>query len=347
MSKDYYKILEVDRGASQDEIKKSYRKLAKKYHPDKTKGDKDSEEKFKECAEAFEVLSDPDKKNKYDTFGHVGNGNGNGFPFEGFDMEDILNRFGGSFGFGGPRRKSQRGGDIKVRVSLTMKEIIEGAAKKIKYSRQHQCQTCSGKGGKDVTKCTACDGHGSRATSRQTPIGIVQQVMTCNVCGGEGEIIKDKCGTCHGSGVTPKEEVVDVSIPKGAMEGMYMTVPQHGNFSKNGIPGDLHVMIEEIPDPNFDRVDDDLQHIHSVSLVDSILGTKNNIMTPRGKVDISVRPGTQHGSVVRITGMGVPNINNNGRFGDLLVKINVKMPKSLNLEETTLLKKLKSMPNFK
>ncbi len=348
MSKDYYKILEVDRNASDDEIKKSYRKMAKKYHPDKNQGSKEHEEKFKECAEAFEVLSDPEKKNQYDQFGTVGNGPNGG----GFNPEDIFNHFGDifgggrqPFGFGRGGKRSQVGGDLRIKVTLTLQDVINGISKKIKYTRQCKCSSCDGKGGKNPVSCVTCNGSGVRTTVQQSPFGHVRQVVTCQSCNGDGETIRDKCTTCRGSGLTPKEESVDINIPRGAINGMYLTLEGYGNYAKNGSPGDLQIAIEEIPDPKFQRQDSDLYYAHNILLVDSIIGSKNQIITPKGKVDVSIKPGTQHGSVIRVSGMGVPKIN--GGVGDLLIKVSVKVPTSLNSKEMEILNTLKSMPNFK
>lgn len=343
MSKDYYQILEVDRNSSADEIKKSYRKMAMKYHPDKNPDNPQAEEKFKECAEAFDVLSDPQKKQQYDQFGTVGGNQFNG----GFNMDDIFSRFGDFFGgFGGNQRQVRRGSDLRLKVNVTLNDIIYGVDKKIKYIRQVKCNTCDGFGGKDLTNCGICQGTGQRRVVQQTPFGTIQQVVSCNSCGGQGQITKTTCNNCKGHGTTPYEETIDISIPKGAVNGVNLNMSQHGNWIKNGQPGDLIILIEEMPDLNFKRESNNLVYEQSISIIDAILGKEIQLTTPHGDIRFSVTPGSTHGKTLRIQGKGVPDLSQNGRTGDLFVKMNIRIPQNINNEERQILNTLKESPNF-
>jgi molecular chaperone DnaJ len=345
MSKDYYKILGIEKDATQDEIKKSYRKMAMKYHPDKNNGDVESEEKFKECAEAFDVLSDPQKKQEYDTYGSVGGNGGN--PFGGFGMEDIFSRFGDFFGFGnGQSNRVKRGNDLRLRVQLSIDDIINGVDKKIKYIRQVHCNTCNGIGGKDVSTCGGCNGTGQRRIVQNTPFGMIQQVVTCNSCSGTGEIIRTPCNSCRGNGTVPKEETVDIQIPRGATNGMKLSMSQQGNYIKNGIPGDLQIYIDELQNSPFKREGINLVFEQSISVVDAILGKEINLKTPHGDIKFTSTPGTNHGKVVKIQGKGIPDINRGGFMGDLFIKMNIKIPQKINEEERKILNDLKSSENF-
>lgn len=342
MAKDYYKILGVDKSASPDEIKKSYRKLAMKYHPDKNPDDKESEEKFKECAEAFEVLSDPESKGKYDQFGDSFKGRQHG----GFSPEDIFSQFGDIFGggFGGFASRRRRGSDVGVRVSVSLNDIINGSKKKIKFTRQDKCQPCDGAGGKEPTKCGVCNGSGQRVVSQQTPFGSVRQVAACTMCSGDGKVMRDICKSCHGTGSSPKEESIDIQIPKGITDNSVYSVRGYGNYVKNGEYGDLQVEITEERDPNFIREDSNLIHIIEVPIIDAILGTEKTIKSPYGDVKFSIRPGTNNGQVIRISGKGVP-FQNYGT-GDLLIRVETKIPSKLSKEERDVLIGLKKMKNF-
>lgn len=345
MNKDYYQVLEVDRGASTDEIKKSYRKMAMKYHPDKNPDNPQAEEKFKECAEAFDVLSDPQKKEQYDTYGTVGN-NGGGNPFGGFNnMNDIFSRFGDFFG-GGNQRQVRRGSDLRIKVNVTLNDIINGVDKKLKYIRQVKCNTCDGIGGRDLTNCGVCQGTGQRRVVQQTPFGTIQQVVSCNSCNGQGQITRTSCNNCKGHGTTPNEETVDIKIPKGAINGVNFNMSQHGNWIKNGHPGDLYIFIEETPDQNFKREDNNLVYDQSISVIDAILGKEIQLTTPHGDIKFSITPGTTHGKTLRMQGKGVPDLNHNGRIGDLFVKMNIRIPQNINNEEKQILNTLKESPNF-
>ena len=254
MSKDYYQILEVDRGSSDDEIKKSYRKMAMKWHPDKNPNNPQAEEKFKDCAEAFDVLSDPQKKQQYDQFGTVGGGGGNPFGggFGGF--EDIFSRFGDLFGQGGRQNRVRKGSDLRMTVSINLDEVINGANKKLKYIRQTKCSPCGGAGGKDVQTCSSCHGSGQRRVVQNTPFGTIQQQIVCNSCQGQGTQVRNPCSNCKGNGTVPNQEIVDIQIPKGAANGMTFNMSSQGNWGKNvDTFGDLIIQIEEMPDDLFKR----------------------------------------------------------------------------------------------
>jgi molecular chaperone DnaJ len=348
MSKDYYKILEVDRNASAEDIKKSYRKMAMKFHPDKNPGDSNAEERFKECAEAFDVLSDPQKKKEYDNFGTVGGGQ-HGNPFGG-GFDDIFSKFGDFFGFGGGnnghRHHIRRGSDLRIKVQISLNEIINGVDKKIKYIRQVKCNTCNGMGGKDLTTCGICQGSGQRRMVQNTPFGQIQQVVTCNGCNGEGQVTRSNCNNCRGQGTVPNEENLEIKIPKGAVNGVAFNMTSQGNFVKNGQPGDLHVIIEEIVDDKFKRESNNLIYEQTLSILDAILGKEIQLKTPQGEIKFSIQPGTEHGRVIRITGKGVPDLNMNGRTGDLFIKTIIKIPKSLSNSEREILNSLKESPNF-
>lgn len=347
MSKDYYQILEVERGSSDDEIKKSYRKMAMKYHPDRNPDNPQAEEKFKDCAEAFDVLSDPQKKQEYDTYGTVGGNGGNPFGGGGFNMDDIFSRFGDFFGFGGQnQRQVRRGSDLRMKVNITLNDIINGIDKKLKYIRQVKCNTCDGMGGKDLTNCGMCQGTGQRRVVQQTPFGTIQQAVSCNSCNGQGQVTRTNCNNCKGHGTTPKEESVDIKIPKGAVNGVNFNMSQHGNWAKNGQPGDLHIFIEETPDQNFKRENNNLVYEHSISVIDAILGKEIQLTTPHGDIRFSVSPGTTHGKTLRIQGKGVPDLNYNGKIGDLFIKMNIRIPQNVNNEERQILNTLKESPNF-
>ena len=346
MSKDYYRILEVDRNSSPDEIKKSYRKLAMKYHPDKNPGDSAAEEMFKDCAEAFDVLSDPQKKQEYDTYGTVGGGN----PFGGggFGMDDIFSRFGDFFGFGGghPRQQVRRGQDLRMKISVTLQDIIKGVDKKIKYIRQVKCNNCDGLGGKDLTNCGMCQGSGQKRMVQNTPFGQIQQLVTCSACSGSGQVTRTNCGNCRGQGTVPNEETVDLNIPPGAVGGINFNLNGQGNWVKNGQPGNLTVTIEEIPDESFKRENNNLVFEQSISIIEAVLGKELHLSTPSGDIKFTVQPGTTHGKVLRIQGKGVPDLNMNGQTGDLFIKMNIRVPVSINNQEREILNSLKDCPNF-
>lgn len=363
MSKrDYYEILGVTRSASDDEIKKAYRKLAIKYHPDKNPDDKKAEEMFKEAAEAYEVLSNPEKRQRYNQFGHAGVGSsaasgGGGFG-GGMNMEDIFSQFGDIFGggfggFGGSSRgggrRVMRGSNLRVKVKLNLQEIAKGVEKKIKVNKFVNCGTCKGSGAKDgkLETCKTCNGSGVQTRVQQTFLGAMQTQTTCSTCNGEGQTVKDKCNTCHGDGIVRQEEVISINIPAGVGEGMQLSVSGKGNAApRGGINGDLLVVIEEEEHPELKRDGSNLFYDSYVSFVDAALGTSVEIPTVDGKVKIKIDPGTQSGKVLRLKGKGLPDVNSYGN-GDLLVNINVWTPQALTSEEKKILEGLRDAKNFK
>lgn len=352
MSKDYYKILGVDKGASEDDIKKAYRKMAMQYHPDKNPDNPEAEAKFKEAAEAYDVLSTPDKKSNYDRFGSA-NGGGNPFGgggFGGFNMEDIFSNFGDIFGnsfnqrYGGGQKPQSKGSNLRIKVSLTIDEILKGASKKLRYKRQDKCNTCQGKGGTDVRSCIPCSGTGQRIVVQNTPFGQIRQASTCPDCGGSGQQVHIKCKDCKGDGTVVKEQTVDVDIPAGVSTGMQLSMSGYGNFIRNGLAGDLHIIVEEIRDYSFQREANNIIVEKTISVIDAIVGANIKVKTPHGEVPITIEPGTEHGKVIRISGRGVPDIQLG--MGDLFIKISIKIPKKIELDEQHLLEKLKSSKNF-
>jgi len=365
MSKrDYYEILEVSRDASPEELKKAYRKQAIKYHPDKNPGNKEAEEKFKEAAEAYEVLSDQNKRQRYNQFGHAGMGNNAGFGGGGMNMEDIFSHFGDIFGggggdpfssfFGGGGRRGKsvnRGTNLRVKVKLTLEEIANGVEKKIKVNKYIACKTCKGtgaKGGSSYNTCGTCrgTGHVSRVTS--TFLGQMQTTQTCPNCGGEGQIITDKCGDCAGNGVVKGEEVISIRIPAGVSEGMQLSMSGNGNAAaRGGIAGDLLIQIEEIKHDKFERDGNNLLYEHFISFPEAALGSNAEIPTLDGKVKIKIDPGTQSGKVLRLRGKGLNSINGYEGRGDLLISIVIWTPKNLSKEEKSILEKLRNSDNFK
>ena len=366
--RDYYEVLGVDKNASADEIKKAYRKMAVKYHPDKNPGDKEAEEKFKEAAEAYSVLSDADKKAKYDQFGHAGvEGAGPDFSGGFGNLNDILNdlfggAFGGGFGgfsgfgggFGGgsrPQQRVYRGRDIRVRVKLTLEEIAKGVEKEISIEKNIPCTECGGKGAKssaDIQTCPACKGTGQVQRVVNSFLGQTVTYSTCQQCGGEGKIIKNPCRTCGGTGLVRKRETIKVKIPAGVEAGMQLTLQGEGHAAKNnGINGDLLVVIEEQEHPNLKREGNNLYYTKIVSVTDAILGAEVTIPCLDGDYKIKVEPGTQSGEVVRLRGRGLPSVNGYGGTGDLYVKIAVWIPKKLSREEKAIVESLKDKEGFK
>lgn len=360
--RDYYEILEVPRNATEEEIKKAYRQKALKYHPDRNPGDKDAEEKFKEAAEAYEVLSDPEKRRRYDQFGHAGVGgaaNGGGFG-GGMTMEDIFANFGDifeSFGFGGfsggsrsRSRRVNRGTNLRVKVALTLEEIATGAHKKLKLNKYVVCDACHGTGarmGSGHTTCPTCRGTGQVTQVTNTFLGRMQTTSTCPQCGGEGRIIADKCPKCYGDGIVKGEEIVEVDIPAGVAEGMTLSLTGKGNAGpRGGIPGDLLIVVEEIPHAHFQREGNHLLYEHYLSIPEAILGTTAEIPTLEGKARIKIEPGTQPGKILRLKGKGLPDVNGYSR-GDLLVTLNVWVPKNLTSQEAEMISRLQYSENFR
>lgn len=364
MSKrDYYDILGVDKSATNDELKKAYRKMAIKYHPDKNPDDKASEEKFKEAAEAYEILSDANKRERYDRYGHAGVGGAAGGGHYS-NIEDIFSTFGDIFGGhfsgfsgfggsqgsrGGGRRRVNRGSNLRVKVNLTLQEISTGVEKKIKLNKYVGCDDCHGSGaehGSSKNTCPTCHGRGQVTQVTNTFLGQMQTSSTCPQCGGEGEIITNKCNTCHGNGIVKGEEVVTFKIPAGVAEGMQLSISGKGNAAaRGGIPGDLLVVIEEQEDPDLMRDGNNLLYDLYINFADAALGAGMEVPTVDGKARIKIAPGTQGGKVLRLKGKGLPDVNGYSR-GDLLVNVNVWTPKDLSKEEKRILEKLRESKNF-
>ncbi len=347
--RDYYEVLGVSKGATEAEIKKAYRKLALKYHPDKNQGDASAEDKFKEAAEAYEVLSNAEKKSRYDQFGHAGVGGAGGFG-GGMNMDDIFSQFGDIFGgafggggsFGGARGGARvvKGSNLRVKMKLTLQEIAEGVAKKIKVNKLVNAD------GVTYKNCQTCNGTGRITRVSQTFLGAMQTQTTCNTCRGAGKMIDQKPSDADAQGLKRKEEVIEIEIPAGVEEGMQLSVTGKGNAGPfNGIPGDLIVVIEEVEHEELRR---DGQHLHYeayVNFVDAVLGESIEIPTISGKAKIKVEPGTQSGKTLRLKGKGLPILQGYGS-GDLFVHINVWTPKKVSKSEKELLEKLKDSDNF-
>lgn len=359
--RDYYEVLGVDKNASPEELKKAYRKLALQYHPDRNPGDKEAEEKFKEAAEAYDVLSNPEKKARYDQFGMAGMEGAYGQG--GMNMNDIFSQFGSIFGDlfgggaftgfsggfgGGSQRRVLRGSNLRIKVKLTLEEIDRGCEKKIKVNKFVPCKTCGGSGAKDgkTETCQHCHGTGVVTEVRRTILGQMQTQSACPHCGGEGRIVKDKCRDCHGDGIVKSEEIITINIPAGVQDGMQLAMHGQGNAApRGGIAGDLIVLIEEQEHELFERQDANLYYNAFITFSQAALGAAIEIPTLSGKVKIKVEPGTPSGRVVRLRGKGLPVVNGYGR-GDLLVSLNVWVPKDLNKEEKKMLEQLDSHQNF-
>lgn len=367
--RDYYEVLEVPKTASAEEIKKAYRKKAIQYHPDKNPGDKEAEEKFKEAAEAYEVLSDPQKRQRYDQFGFAGMGGAGGFSGGGMSMEDIFSHFGdifegagfdlGDIGemFMGGRSSSRgprvrRGSDMRVKVRLTLEEIASGCEKKIKVRKLVQCKDCHGTGSADgrTETCPTCKGTGRVIRQQRGIFGMMQVQSDCDTCSGEGTIIKNKCPKCGGQGVVRDEEIISITIPAGVMGGMQLTVPGKGNAAPHGgVSGDLLVLIEEEEHKDFIRQESDLIYNLLLDMPTAVLGGQVQIPTLTGDVKITITPGTQPGKVLRMRGKGLPRIDQYGRSygtGDLLINVGVYIPEKLNKDERKLIEQLQSSPNI-
>jgi len=356
--RDYYEILGVSKGSDADEIKKAYRKLAIKFHPDKNPGDKEAEEKFKEAAEAYDVLSNPEKRKRYDQFGHAGMGAaGAGFGGGGMNMDDIFSQFsdifggafGGGFGGGGRGRRVQKGSNLRIKVKLTLEEIAKGVEKKIKVNKLNNCKTCNGTGAKNsnaVRNCSTCGGTGHITRITNTFLGQMQTSQVCPTCHGQGTTITEKCGSCHGEGTTREEEIISINIPAGVEEGMQMAVNGKGNAVRNGVPGDLIVVFEEVPHEFLQRDEHNLHYDLHLNFADAALGTDIEIPTLEGKARIHIEPGTQSGKILRLKAKGLPVLDSYQK-GDLLVTINIWTPSKLSKEEKDLLMKLRDSENFK
>lgn len=367
MSKrDYYEILGVPKAASADEIKKAYRKVAMKYHPDRNQGDTSAEDKFKEAAEAYEVLSDSNKKAQYDRFGHAGMSGaaGGGHPGGGFGggmrMEDIFSNFGDIFGddlgsmFGGGRRQNgggrgSRGSNLRVKLKMTYAEIAHGATKKIKVKKHVHCSTCNGSGAKDsnsIQTCSTCGGSGQVRRVQSTFLGQMQTVTACPSCHGEGSTITSKCTSCKGEGRVFGEETISIDVPAGVQEGMQLSMSGKGNVGeRGGMAGDLLILIEEEKHPELTRDGNDIQYVLPLSFQEVVFGTNVEVPTIDGKAKIKIPAGTQSGKIFRLKGKGFPEVNSYGR-GDQLVLVRVWTPQQLTEEERKALEKMQSSPNF-
>ena len=362
--RDYYEVLGVDRNASANDIKKAYRKLAIQYHPDKNPDNKEAEEKFKEAAEAYSVLSDPDKKARYDQFGFEGvsgAGGGGGFSGAGMDINDIFSMFGDIFGgrggfgggFGGFGSSSagparHRGSDQRVKVKLTLQEIANGVTKKFKLKKYVPCTHCNGSGAENgaVETCPDCNGTGRVVRTQQSFFGMMRSEVACPRCNGQGKIIKNKCQHCNGDGIVMGEEIVEVNIPAGVYEGMQLSMRGKGNAGKyNGVPGDLLILVEEEKHPTLVRDENDLIYSLLLDIPTAALGGFAEIPTIEGKAKVTIDPGTQPGKVLRLRGKGLPSLNGYGK-GDIVVNISVYIPETLSKDEKKAIEGFRNSENF-
>jgi molecular chaperone DnaJ len=373
--RDYYEVLGVPKTADEATLKSAYRKLAMQHHPDRNPGDKAAEDKFKEAAEAYDVLSNADKKARYDRFGHQGVDGNAGYGGGGFrggaggfsSMEDIFSAFGDifneqgggaggspfeSFFSGGQRQRGQgqRGTNLRIKVRLSLEEIALGANKKLKVKKQVGCQGCNGSGAKDansIQTCQTCRGSGYMRQVRNTFLGQMATTAPCTSCRGTGRTVTAACNTCRGEGTVYGEETIDVQIPAGVSDGMELQMGGKGNSgSRGGAPGDLFIAIEEIPHESLHREGINIHHEVYVNFADAALGTSVEVPTLEGKVRLKIAQGTQSGKVYRMESKGLPSIQNYGRRGDQLVHVNIWTPKKLNDEERAIMEKLRNMPNF-
>ena len=350
MKEDYYDVLGISKNASESEIKKAYRKMALKYHPDKNPGDKEAEDKFKKAAEAYEVLSNPDKKARYDRFGHQAFDGAGGFGGGGMNMEDIFSQFGDIFGgafggggfsgFGGGRQRVPKGSNLRIRVKLTIEEVANGVEKKIKVKRKVQAP------GTTYKTCGTCNGTGQVTRITNTILGRMQTASPCQTCGGAGQTIDKRPDGADANGLIVSEETVSVKIPAGVVDGMQLKVTGKGNDAPgNGIAGDLLVAIQEQEHPTLKREGDNLHYDMYVSLSDAVLGTSKEIDTVSGKVRIKIEAGVQSGKILRLRGKGIPSINGYGK-GDLLVHVNVWTPKTLSKKQKDFFENMRNDEHF-
>ncbi|MCS6917172.1 MAG: molecular chaperone DnaJ [Chitinophagales bacterium] len=364
--RDYYEVLGVSRNATAEEIKKAYRKVAMQYHPDRNPGNKAAEEKFKEAAEAYDVLSDPEKKSRYDRYGHQGVAGNGGFTSGNMRMEDIFSHFSDifsnlgespfeSFVFGrssgrSQRRTGSRGSNLRITLPLTLADIAKGTRKTLKVNKQVSCPTCGGSGAKNKNAyqtCSACGGTGAIRRVTQTILGQMSTTTTCPHCHGEGRVLTDACTSCKGSGRIQGEETITVDIPAGVADGMQLSLSGKGNAGeRGGPPGDLYILIEEQPHEKLRRQGNNLLYELHISFIDAALGTSVEVPTVDGHARIRIKPGTQAGEIFRLRGKGLPDLNSH-TTGDQLVHVNVWVPKELTREETALLERLRHSPNFR
>lgn len=363
MPRDYYEILGVDKGADKTTIKKAYRKVAMKYHPDKNPDNKEAEEKFKEAAEAYEVLSDEDKKARYDRYGHAGVGGNSGGFSGGMNMDDIFSQFGDIFGDGGSpfesffggrssgrtRSRGQKGSNIRIKLGLTLEEIQTGVTKKVKVNKQNTCTSCNGSGAKDTTSvkvCSTCEGGGYVRQVRSTFLGQMQTTTACPSCSGSGKQITATCKSCKGEGREMDKTEIEIEIPAGVQEGMQLSMRAKGNAGKNGGPsGDLLIVIEEKQHEKFSRDGQNVIYDLFLNFADAALGTKVEVPTLDGKVKIKVPAGTPAGKIFRLKDKGLPSVQAYGT-GDQLINVNIWTPKKLTSEEKNMLEKMRDMENF-
>jgi molecular chaperone DnaJ len=356
--RDYYEVLGVSRSATKDQLKSAYRKLAMQYHPDRNPGDAAAEDKFKEAAEAYEVLSDDQKRQLYDNYGHeaanqMGGGGGGGF--HGHSMDDIFSQFGdifgGGFGGGSSRRQTggQPGSNLRIKVRLTLEEIAKGVTKSLKVKKHVTCNTCNGSGARDpqsITTCSTCKGTGQIRRVANTMFGQMQTTQECPSCSGTGKQITNKCTPCKGEGRVYDEETIQVNIPAGISANMQLSMTGKGNVGKNGSPaGDLLVLIEEIPHEMFSRDGDNVIYDLYISIADAALGAKVEVPTLDGMVKLTIVEGTQSGKILRLKDKGFPSLQGYGK-GDMLIHVNIWTPKKLTAEDKAILEKIKNQPNF-
>ena len=366
--RDYYEVLGVQKNATDEEIKKAYKKLALKYHPDKNPGDAEAEQKFKEAAEAYDVLRDPQKRQRYDQFGHEGVKGMGGFDMNMGDMGDIFSMFGDLFeglggrfsgfsgfsGFGGGRSRGPqvyKGRDMRLNVELTLQDMVHGCRKKYKLKKDLQCPHCHGSGSTDgkIDTCPTCGGRGFVVQSKQTMFGVMQSQSPCPQCHGEGKIIKNPCSHCRGEGIVTGEEVIEVDFPAGLMDGMSYSVAQKGGAGRrNGVNGDLQFIIREKTDNTFQRNGNDLVYNLLLSVPQATLGCDVEVPTVDGKAKVNIKPGTQPGTVLRLRGKGIPQVRGyeRGRDGDEIINISVYIPDSLSKDEHETMEKLLKSENF-
>ncbi|HSP87043.1 MAG TPA: molecular chaperone DnaJ [Ignavibacteriaceae bacterium] len=361
--RDYYEVLGIDKNASKDDIKKAYRKMAMQYHPDRNPDDQTAEAKFKEAAEAYEVLNNDEKKAKYDRFGH--DGVRSGFGSQGFsDVNDIFSHFSDIFSGGsifedffstgqrGRRRKTggTPGSDLKVNLKLTLEEIAEGVSKKIKLKKLVKCDLCKGtgaEGGTSTKTCPVCQGSGELRTVSRSVFGQFVNIQTCNNCSGEGTVVDNPCKKCRSDGRIHEEVTVNINVPAGVYQNSYMTMRGDGNAGRrDGQPGDLIVVFEEIPHKYFVRENDDIIYDLFISYPDAVLGSEVEVPTLKGKAKLKIDSGTQPGKLLRMRDKGIKHLNESG-YGDQLVRINIEVPKKVTSKEKELLKDLTELPNFK